>query len=245
MWRSPVCPSATLLDSYPELITEQLLCYDVFMPRPRLHDLDQLMDVAEQMVVDSGYAAVTVRALSEAAGVSNGAIYHAFGSRTGLLGRVWLRAAQRFLGLQHESVERALAVATGHDGAVEAVVAAADTPAQFLRQQPVSAQFLLAVSRRELLGSGEVPGDLAEQLRRLDHVLVELFIGLSRSVFGRADGEAVAVIRDCVVELPTALLLRGRRTPDRAVRQRLAAAVRAVLAVPLSHPDTDAPTTTK
>lgn len=195
------------------------------------------MDVAEQMAVDSGPSSVTVRALSEAAGVSNGAIYHAFGSRTGLLGRVWLRAAQRFLTLQHESVERALAVGYGPQGAVEAVVAAADTPAQFLLQQPVSGRFLLTVSRSELLGSGEVPSDIAAELRRLDRVLTELIIDLSRGVFERGDREAVAAVRDCVVELPTALLLRGARKPDRAVRQRLAAAVRAVLALPPPLPE--------
>ncbi|MET9028901.1 helix-turn-helix domain-containing protein [Nocardia sp. NPDC004168] len=203
------------------------------MPRPRVHALDQLMDAAERLAVDSGPAAVTVRALSEAASVSNGAIYHAFGSRAGLMGRVWLRAAQRFLTLQREAADRALA----HGGAVEAVVAAADAPAEFLVQQPVSGRFLLTVPRRELLGSSEIPDDIAEQLRRLDQTLTELFVNLSRGVFDRADREAVAVIRDCVVELPTALLLRGRRSPDTAVRQRLAAAVRAVLAVPL-HPTT-------
>ncbi|WP_328662878.1 hypothetical protein [Nocardia salmonicida] len=83
-------------------------------------------------------------------------------------------------------------------------------------------RFLLTVPRRELLGSSEIPDDIAEELRRLDQTLSELFVNLSRRVFDRAHLEAVAVIRDCVVELPTALLLRGRRNPDPAVRQRLA-----------------------
>ncbi|MBF6167999.1 helix-turn-helix transcriptional regulator [Streptomyces gardneri] len=203
------------------------------MPRPRVHALDPLMDAAEQLAVDSGPAAVTVRALSEAASVSNGAIYHAFGSRAGLMGRVWLRAAQRFLTLQREAVDRALAAGSSREEVIEAVVAAADTPAEFLVQQPVSGRFLLTVPREELLGSSELPDDIAEELRQLDQTLIELFVGLSRGVFDRADREAVGVIRECVVELPTALLLRGRRDPDPAVRQRLAAAVRAVLAVPL------------
>lgn len=200
------------------------------------------MDAAEQLAVDSGPAAVTVRALSEVTSVSNGVIYHAFGSRAGLMGRVWLRAAQRFLTLQREAVDRAPAAGGSHEYAIEAAVAAADAPAEFLVQQPVSGRFLLTVPRRELLGSSEIPDDIAEELRRLDQTLAELFVNLSRVVFDRADREAVAVIRDCVVELPTALLLRGRRDPDPAVRQRLAAAVRAVLAQPLP---TTTPTTTK
>ncbi|MFI2230528.1 TetR/AcrR family transcriptional regulator [Nocardia testacea] len=212
------------------------------MPRPRVHALDPLMDAAERLAIESGPAAVTVRALSEATSVSNGAIYHAFGSRAGLMGQVWLRAAQRFLALQHQAVDRALAAGNSHADAIEAVVVAADTPAEFLLQQPASGRFLLTVPRRELLGSSEIPDDIAEQLRQLDQTLTELFVNLSRSVFDRADREAVAVIRDCVVQLPTALLLRGRRNPDPTMRQRLAAAVRAVLAVPLPSA---AATTTK
>lgn len=191
------------------------------------------MDAAEKLAVDSGPAAVTVRALTEATSVSNGAIYHAFGSRAGLMGRVWLRAAQRFLTLQQEAVDRAMVAGNSHADAIEAVVAAADTPAEFLLQQPVSGRFLLTVPRRELLGSSEIPTDIAEEIRQLDQTLTDLFVTLSRSVFDRADREAVAVIRDCVVQLPTALLLRGSRNPDHAVRARLAAAVRAVLGAPL------------
>lgn len=210
------------------------------MPRPRIHDLDRVLDAAEQLAVDSGAAAVTIRALSAATSISNGAIYHAFGSRAGLLGRVWLRDAQRFLRLQRTMVDHALTADGSTGQAVEAVVAAADTPAEFLDRHPGAGRFLLTVSRRELLGSGETPQELAEEMRGLDRTLTELFTELARGVFGRADREAVAVVRDCVVELPAALLLRGRRTPDPFVRARLAAAVRAVLELPL--PPTPTPT---
>ncbi|RVW03700.1 TetR/AcrR family transcriptional regulator [Rhodococcus spongiicola] len=201
------------------------------MPRPRVHDLEQLMDAAEKLAVDSGPAAVTVRALSELTSVSNGAIYHAFGSRAGLVGQVWLRAAQRFLTMQNGAVDAALELGTGQDAAIEAVVAAADAPARFLLDAPVSGRFLLTVRRNELLGAGDLSNDLAADIRNLDDTLAELFVRLSRAMWHRADRNAVDVIRDCVVELPGALLLRGRRTPDAAVRQRLAAAVHALLAL--------------
>ncbi|TSE01582.1 TetR/AcrR family transcriptional regulator [Skermania sp. ID1734] len=203
------------------------------MPRPRIHDLEQLMDAAERLAVESGASAVTVRALSEATNVSNGAIYHAFGSRAGLVGRVWLRAAQRFLDLQREAVEQAFRLGENPQAsAVDAVVAAADSPARFLLEFPVAGRFLLTVRRDELLGASEIPDEIAVDLRMLDRTLVELFVRLSRALWDRSDREAVAVVRDCVVELPAALLLRGRRTPDPAVRERLAAAVRAVVTLP-------------
>lgn len=167
--------------------------------------------------------------------MSNGALYHAFGSRAGLLGRAWVRAAQRFLQLQREAVERSLDGGTHPDGsapAVEAVVAAALCPAVFHDQHPTSAQFLLTVSRAELLRSTEVPAEVATELRRLDKALVAIFVQLSRSLWDRRDKAAVALVRDCVVSLPTALLLRHNGPADRSARERLAAAVRAVLSIP-------------
>lgn len=198
------------------------------------------MDTAEQLAVDSGAAAVTVRALSELTLVSNGAIYHAFGSRAGLVGRVWVRAARRFLTVQNDSVDAAVNSANG--SAVEAVVAAADAPAAFLLDFPRSGRFLLAVSRSELLGSADIPAEVADDLRGLDRSVADLLIRLSKMMWGRADRDTVAIIKDCVVELPTALLLRGERTPEPVVRERLACAVRAVLTIrPIESPSsTDA-----
>lgn len=221
------------------------------MPRPRSHDLDALLDAAQQLAAESGAAAVTVRALSDRTSVSNGAIYHAFGSRAGLLGRVWLRAARRFLAVQQEAVDVALADTggadrtartggadrtVGIDRAVEAVLAAADAPGVFLNEYPVAGRLLLTVDRAELLGSEELPPDLAHDLVGVDASLTALFIRLSRALWNRADGVAVSIIKDCVVEIPTALLLRGGRTPDRFARQRVAVAVRAILTLPPAPP---------
>lgn len=199
------------------------------------------MDFTEQLAVDTGAAAVTVRALSELTSVSNGAIYHAFGSRAGLVGRVWLRAAQRFLVVQSEAVDAVLSHESAPGAAIDAVIAAADAPARFLLEFPLSGRFLLTVRRSELLGANDIPTEIANDLRALDTSIAGLLVRLSLAMWDRADREAVAVIKDCVVELPTALLLRGQRTPDPAVRERLAAAVRAVLALP---PPESPPSTT-
>ncbi|MBB2989120.1 AcrR family transcriptional regulator [Mycolicibacterium iranicum] len=204
------------------------------MPRPRVHDLDAVLDAAERLAVSAGPAAVTIRALSEATTMSNGALYHAFGSRAALLARAWVRAAQRFLQLQRDGVDLALGAHTGT--AVDAVVAAALCPATFLDRSPASAQLLLTVSRDELLRSAELPAGAADDLRRLDDALGELFARLSDRLWGRIDRPALALVRTCVVELPTALLLRGNRTADPDARLRLEAAVRAVLSIPPVHP---------
>ncbi|MGV0850109.1 helix-turn-helix domain-containing protein [Mycolicibacterium phlei] len=198
------------------------------MPRPRVVDFEPLMDEAERLAARAGVSAVTIRALSRATSISNGAIYHAFGSRSGLLARVWLRAARRFLSVQRDAVARALEPGVTPATAVDAVVAAAECPATFLDLHPTSARFLLSVRRDELLGDREVPAEVAEELRSLDDELTALFLELAQAKWGRRDRTAVAVIRDCVVELPTALLLRSP-APAPGARERLEAAVRAVL----------------
>ncbi len=193
------------------------------MPRPRVHDLDRVLDVAEHLV---GAGTVTVRGLAEAAGVPNGTIYHAFGSLGALLGHVWLRAAQDFLALQTELVDQA-------ETAADAVVAAADTPAAFAENRPDAARMLLTVDKNDLLGP-QLPTSLADDLIALDKRLVALLVRLSLRLWDRRDGAAVEVLTTCVVDLPTALygrvLATGHVSED--TRRRLAAAVRAVVAVP-------------
>ncbi|MFI9402574.1 TetR family transcriptional regulator [Nocardia sp. NPDC052316] len=198
------------------------------MPRPRTHDPDIVLDAAESLAVRSGPAAVTTRAVAAATGVSNGAIYHTFGSRAELLGRTWLRAAHRFLALQSELVDAALDGPDQQDG-IDAVIAAAEAPVVFAEKFPTSSRLLLTVERDELLG--DVPDAIATELAATDKVLVELLIRLSRHLWGRGDGRAVDVLTVCMVDLPTVILLRRNRITNPLAREQLRAAVRAVLDV--------------
>ncbi|WP_410659828.1 TetR/AcrR family transcriptional regulator [Amycolatopsis sp. lyj-112] len=202
------------------------------MARPRLHDLDRLLDVAERLVVDVGPAGVTVRSLAAAAGVPNGTIYHAFGSLGALLARVWLRAAGEFLDLQTELAEHA-------PSPVEAVIAAADTPAEFAGRRPEAARLLLTVKKDHLLGP-HLPDDLADALLALDTRVVTLLVKLAEKLWDRRDAQAVEVLTTCVVDLPTALFRRPLTVGEpifEDARARLAAAVRAVLLLPLPRKD--------
>lgn len=179
----------------------------------------------ELLAAESGPAAVTIRAISDATGVSNGALYHSFGSRAGLVGRAWLRAGHRFLAAQGELIDAAL------DGdPAAAVVAAAEAPAVFAEQHPHSSQLVLTVRREELLGP-DTPAEIAAQLRDLDRLLVEAMIRLARALWDRKDAAAVDAITMCIVDLPTAILLNRNRIHDPDARERLRAAVRAALAV--------------
>ncbi|CAM5724064.1 helix-turn-helix domain containing protein [Mycolicibacterium aubagnense] len=204
------------------------------VPRPRVYDLDAVLDAAESLAVEAGPAGVTTRSVAAAAGISNGAIYHNFGSRTELVARTWLRAARRFLDVQTELVDAALARVAADP--VDAVVAAAQAPAVFYERQPQSAQLVWRVQRDQLLGP-DLPASLAAELNDLDRRLIELMVRLSSHLWGRRDGAAVDAITVCIVDLPTAIILSRNRISNSWARGRLSAAVRAVLA--------DEPTTTR
>jgi AcrR family transcriptional regulator len=192
-----------------------------------VYEPDRVLDAVESLAVASGPAAVTIRAISAATGVSNGALYHTFGSRSGLMGRAWLRAGRRFLTVQNTLVDRALSK-TGPRAAVAAVAAAADAPVVFAEQYPDSSKLLLTVRREELLNS-DLPDEIAMELRDLDRLLVGLMIRLAVNVWDRKDARAVDTITTCIVDLPTAILLRRDRLGNATAREHLRAAVRAVL----------------
>lgn len=207
------------------------------MARPRLHALDDLLDAAEQLVVSSGPAGFTLRSLAASTGVSNGSIYHAFGSRDELLARLWLRATAR-LG---EIMNDALAAATDDPGAAaarQAVVGTALAPVGLARRYPASAQLFFA-QRRDQLFSTDLRPETVGELTQVQERFVARLVLLARGVWDRADRIAVDAIAACVVDIPGAMLrrtlLEGGRAGE-AIERRIEAAVRAVLSVPLDPP---------
>jgi AcrR family transcriptional regulator len=199
------------------------------MPRPRLHEPDRILDAVESMAVGSGPAAVTIRGVSAAVGISNGALYHTFGSRSGLLGHALLRAGRRFLTVQNTLVDQAM-VEAGPQAPAAAVVAAAEAPVVFAGQYPESAELLLTVRRTELVDA-DLPEQIASQISELDRLLIGLMIQLAVNLWDRKDALAVDTITTCIVDLPTAILLQRKRLGSATARAHLRAAVRAVLDV--------------
>jgi AcrR family transcriptional regulator len=199
------------------------------VPRPRVYEPDRVLDAVESLTVTSGPAAVTIRAISAAVGVSNGALYHTFGSRSGLIGRTWLRAGRRFLAVQNTLVDQALSAAEPQ-APIAAVIAAADAPVVFAEQCPDSSKVLWALSHEELLES-DLPDGVAAELSDLHRLLVALMIRLAVNLWDRKDAHAVDTITTCIVDLPTAIVLRRERWANPTAREHLRAAVRAVLDV--------------
>jgi AcrR family transcriptional regulator len=190
-----------------------------------VYETDAVLDAVESLTLASGPTAVTIRAISAAVGVSNGALYHSFTSRSGLMGRAWLRAAGRFFALQSDLVDDAMPA-----GAATAVIAAADAPVVFAERHPESSKLLWSMSRDELLRS-DLPDDLAADVRESHRRLIGLMIRLAVGAWDRKDARAVDTITTCIVDLPTAIVLRRNRLADPTAREHLRAAVRAVFDV--------------
>jgi len=188
-----------------------------------VYDPEQVLDAVEALTARSGPAAVTIRAVGEATGASNGAVYHGFGSRAGLVAAAWQRAARRFLAVQDELVNAI-------SDPLEAVVAAADAPMAFAQRHPDACKLLFAI-RRDELPDDDLSPELAEQLRVADAELIGLLIRLADALWERRDAAAVDTITTCVVDLPTAIVLSRNRLGSATARAQLHAAVRAVLSV--------------
>ncbi len=168
----------------------------------------------------------------------NGSIYHAFSSKDELLARIWLRAAQRFLRMQTTRVEAALADKNASGSEVEAVVQAALSPVVYASQYPAAAR-LFFTQRRDQLVTAELPAWLVGQRQSVQTQFTDLLVRLADSLWQRHDRVAVETIATCLVDLPGGLLrrqLEAARGLDHHAEPRIAAATRAILALPLPAP---------
>jgi AcrR family transcriptional regulator len=199
--------------------------------RPRAHEPAELLDHARDLWAEKGVDGLTIRALGERSGASNGAIYHAFGSRASLLLQVWARTAEAFLDHQEAAAVEALAGAGPH----EAVLAAALAPATYAALDPAGARVLLGPAGRRDGGLDEtgLSADERGRLRRHRRRVGALVTRLAAEVWPGADDarrrEALALVRYCLVDLPGALLLAPERLDDPVPRRALTHAVRGIL----------------
>lgn len=204
------------------------------MARPRLHSLDDLLDIAEQLVTSGDPTGLTLRGLAKSAGASNGTIYHAFRSKEELLARLWLRATERLGAIMEEAV----AAGEGRPGggrARDAVVAVALAPVVLARTHPASAQLFFA-QRRDQLFSADLAPEVVAELESVQGRFAGALAALAEGVWGRTDQVAVEAVAACVVDVPGGLLRRRLlegRAVDSATEHRIETAVRAILDLPL------------
>jgi AcrR family transcriptional regulator len=191
------------------------------MARPALHSVDGMLDAARGLLLAEGVEQTTIQAIAAASGAPVGSLYNRFGSRAGLLARLWLRAAMR-------SQAACLPALDGVD-ALEAALEVVRRLLDFARLQADDARLLASCRREDLLGASP---QLNAELEQLNAPVERAIKELARRLFGSARGESVRRVRLAMLELPLAAvrsyLLAGRTMPEHLDAHVLRAA-RAVL----------------
>jgi AcrR family transcriptional regulator len=190
--------------------------------RPVIHQPDDVLDAARDLVVEAGPRAVGIRAIARRSGAPSGSLYHRFGSREELLARAWLRAVQRF----QDGFLRALAAPDPR----EAALGAATWAVEFALANPDDTRLLLEHSRLALL-EGEPQPPIAEALARINDPIVRAVGRLTIALYGSEAPEAVERVCNAVIDLPVAVLRRHLRagTLTRRTATSLQSAVSALL----------------
>jgi AcrR family transcriptional regulator len=186
------------------------------MPRPARFTVDELLDVAADLLADDGPAAVTMAAVARRVGAPSGSMYHRFPTRAALCGELWMRTEERFL----DGFTAALS-APGNSQA--RCVAGARHTVRWCRDHPSEAQVLLVGA--DALGAAEWPEHVGARRRRLHRGLRRLLADV------RADrGRVNAALIDIPYAVVRRHLLAGRTIP-RAAEDIVADCARALIAV--------------
>ncbi|HEV7470674.1 MAG TPA: TetR family transcriptional regulator [Pseudonocardia sp.] len=118
--------------------------------RARVRLRDDALDVAEEMVVDRGFAAFSMRDLATRVGVSRQTLYSEFGDRRGVASALVLRSTRRFL----DEIEAALA---GEEDLHAAWVAAVRGALSTVAENPLVKALLTGDGAPELFSTDSEP----------------------------------------------------------------------------------------
>jgi AcrR family transcriptional regulator len=182
-----------------------------------------MLDAARELLLESGAGGATVEAIADLSGAPTGSIYHRFGSRDGLVARLWMRAVYRsqasFLAALEQEDPRA------------AALAAAQSILEFCDQNPADARLLVSFRREDLIRTAS-SGQLAEELEELNRPVETAVVALARRLYGRATRATLNRTLLAVFDLPYGAarryLIAGTKLPA-GLRDDLARAVTAVL----------------
>jgi AcrR family transcriptional regulator len=184
--------------------------------RGEIHDSDTILDAARDLVLERGVAGATVRGIAERAGAPTGSLYHRFGSRDGVLARMWIRAVERS---QHQFLSALANSRTADDRAVAAALSVFD----FARDQPKDAQVVVLFRREDVIRTA--PEELEPTLRALNEPVIR---AIRRLAEGRSFDEMLLAVFDLPYGAVRRHLVRGK-APPKSLRSALERAVRAVL----------------
>ncbi|MGE0340829.1 MAG: TetR/AcrR family transcriptional regulator [Xanthobacteraceae bacterium] len=193
------------------------------MARPALIDHAALIKTATLVAARLGPAGMSIAAVSKAAGIPTGSIYHRLPSRDALLAEIWLSATERFQGIMLPQISTIASEA-------DAVECALSTP-RFARSDHAAAA-VLSSHRREEFIKPEAPEEYrtraakhaAEMRDAIAEAATRLFPADSRG----KEKLAVAVIG---IPLGAVRVFLPQAVPPQEIDQTIAAAVRAALRV--------------
>jgi AcrR family transcriptional regulator len=186
-----------------------------------------MLDAARDLLLDEGSRRATIEAIADTSGGPIGSIYHRFGSRDELIGRLWIRAVYRSQASFVAALER--------EDAKEAALAAATSIIDFCEEHPLDAQLLVAFRREDLIKA--IPeGTLADELEELNRPVERAVVQLARRLYGRRSRAALDRTLLAVFDLPYGAarryLITGMPLPP-GLRADVASAVAAVVDEPL------------
>jgi AcrR family transcriptional regulator len=182
-----------------------------------------MLDAARDLLIEGGSASATVEAIADVSGAPTGSIYHRFGSRDGLLTRLWIRAVYRS--------QASFLAALEHEDPRTAALAAAQSILEFCEQEPADARLLVSFRRDDLIRTAP-SGQLADELEELNRPIQAAVVTLARRLYGRPTKAALNRTMLAVFDLPYGAvrryLITGSKIPA-GLRGDLTRAVKAVL----------------
>ena len=176
--------------------------------RIQLHD--RLLDAAQAITVESGWAAVTMAKIADAAGVSRQTVYNEFGNKPDLANELIGRELGRFLDVVRTRLQQ-------HDDVVEGITDACEGALSMARANPLlkAALDLVNSSTNDLL-----PLLTTESQALIDTAVltVETVIVDHYGQIGLAAGD-LHVAADAIVRLVLSHIMRPAGTPAEAAAQ--------------------------
>jgi AcrR family transcriptional regulator len=163
------------------------------MPRPTKHQEAAILSVAARLVADGGPAAATMTAIGRAMGAPNGSLYHRFGSRDALLGRLWLEKAAFF--------QNRMAEALAHPDPTQAALQAALSIPRAAREDFDAARIMMLHRREDFLSEARSPAIRAEAERLGDQVK-DMLTEITLRLFGENTRGARETATFAIIDLP-------------------------------------------